>query len=57
MFLPIAVLGTMRSAVGSAQLLISQKFEQFRGLCNENLVSNCIAPLSISLQINTTLLT
>ena len=34
-----AVLGTIRSAVGSAQLLISQKFEQFRGLCNENLVS------------------
>lgn len=33
------VLGTIRSAVGSAQLLISQKFEQFRGLCNENLVS------------------
>ncbi|XP_013878484.1 disks large-associated protein 4 isoform X2 [Austrofundulus limnaeus] len=31
------VLGTIRSAVGSAQLLISQKFEQFRGLCNENL--------------------
>lgn len=35
------VLGTIRSAVGSAQLLISQKFEQFRGLCNENLVSFC----------------
>lgn len=34
-----AVLGTIRSAVGSAQLLMSQKFEQFRGLCNENLVS------------------
>uniref|UniRef100_A0A3B3ZKN3 Uncharacterized protein n=1 Tax=Periophthalmus magnuspinnatus TaxID=409849 RepID=A0A3B3ZKN3_9GOBI len=33
------VLGTIRSAVGSAQLLISQKFEQFRGLCNENLVN------------------
>ncbi|XP_008317729.1 disks large-associated protein 4 isoform X2 [Cynoglossus semilaevis] len=31
------VLGTIRSAVGSAQLLMSQKFEQFRGLCNENL--------------------
>ncbi|XP_072305265.1 disks large-associated protein 4 isoform X3 [Eucyclogobius newberryi] len=31
------VLGTIRSAVGSAQLLIAQKFEQFRGLCNENL--------------------
>ncbi|XP_070766117.1 disks large-associated protein 4 isoform X2 [Enoplosus armatus] len=34
------VLGTIRSAVGSAQLLISQKFEQFRGLCNENLKVN-----------------
>lgn len=37
-----AVLGTIRSAVGSAQLLISQKFEQFRGLCNENLVSGSV---------------
>ncbi|TMS16505.1 disks large-associated protein 4 isoform X2 [Larimichthys crocea] len=34
------VLGTIRSAVGSAQLLMSQKFEQFRGLCNENLNMN-----------------
>uniref|UniRef100_A0A3Q3N7U2 Uncharacterized protein n=2 Tax=Mastacembelus armatus TaxID=205130 RepID=A0A3Q3N7U2_9TELE len=34
------VLGTIRSAVGSAQLLMSQKFEQFRGLCNENLNLN-----------------
>ncbi|KAF7653275.1 hypothetical protein LDENG_00085310 [Lucifuga dentata] len=34
------VLGTIRSAVGSAQLLMSQKFEQFRGLCNENLNAN-----------------
>ncbi|KAK2851670.1 hypothetical protein Q5P01_007946 [Channa striata] len=34
------VLGTIRSAVGSAQLLISQKFEQFRGLCKENLNMN-----------------
>ncbi|CAK6957540.1 disks large-associated protein 4-like isoform X2 [Scomber scombrus] len=34
------VLGTIRSAVGSAQLLISKKFEQFRGLCNENLNIN-----------------
>ncbi|TWW56935.1 Disks large-associated protein 4 [Takifugu flavidus] len=34
------VLGMTRSAVGSAQLLISQKFEQFRGLCNENLNIN-----------------
>ncbi|XP_061591394.1 disks large-associated protein 4 isoform X2 [Cololabis saira] len=34
------VLGTIRSAVGSAQLLITKKFEQFRGLCKENLNVN-----------------
>uniref|UniRef100_A0A8P4G863 Disks large-associated protein 1 n=1 Tax=Dicentrarchus labrax TaxID=13489 RepID=A0A8P4G863_DICLA len=33
-------LGKMRSAVGSAQLLISQKFQQFRELCEENLNPN-----------------
>lgn len=33
-------MGTVRSAVGSAQLLIAQKFQQFRGLCDENLVSS-----------------
>lgn len=32
------VLGKMRLAVGSAQLLMSQKFQQFRELCEENLV-------------------
>ncbi|KPP79971.1 hypothetical protein Z043_100404 [Scleropages formosus] len=31
------VLGRIRSAVGSAQLLMSQKFQQFRGLCDQNL--------------------
>uniref|UniRef100_A0A3B5MR12 Discs, large (Drosophila) homolog-associated protein 4b n=1 Tax=Xiphophorus couchianus TaxID=32473 RepID=A0A3B5MR12_9TELE len=30
-------LGKVRSAVGSAQLLMSQKFQQFRGLCEQNL--------------------
>uniref|UniRef100_A0A3Q2YWA8 Discs, large (Drosophila) homolog-associated protein 1a n=1 Tax=Hippocampus comes TaxID=109280 RepID=A0A3Q2YWA8_HIPCM len=35
--LPEDVLGKMRSAVGSAQLLMSQKFQQFRELCEENL--------------------
>ena len=35
---PSLVLGKVRSAVGSAQLLISQKFQQFRGLCEQNLV-------------------
>lgn len=34
-----SVLEKMRTAVGSAQLLISQKFQQFRELCEENLVS------------------
>ncbi|XP_061661458.1 disks large-associated protein 1 isoform X2 [Syngnathoides biaculeatus] len=35
--LPDDVLGKIRSAVGSAQLLMSQKFQQFRELCEENL--------------------
>ncbi|KAG9348030.1 hypothetical protein JZ751_004050 [Albula glossodonta] len=33
-------LGKIRSAVGSAQLLMSQKFQQFRELCEENLNPN-----------------
>lgn len=37
--LPLSVLGKVLSAVGSAQLLMSQKFQQFRGLCEQNLVS------------------
>lgn len=41
-FILSSVLGKVRSAVGSAQLLISQKFQQFRGLCDQNLV--CILP-------------
>lgn len=41
-----AVLGKVRSAVGSAQLLMSQKFQQFRGLCEQNLVS---LPLILSI--------
>lgn len=39
------VLGKIRSAVGSAQLLMSQKFQQFRGLCEQNLV--CISPFCV----------
>ncbi|XP_077365763.1 disks large-associated protein 1 isoform X2 [Festucalex cinctus] len=35
--LPDDILGKIRSAVGSAQLLMSQKFQQFRELCEENL--------------------
>ncbi|XP_026853414.2 disks large-associated protein 4 isoform X1 [Electrophorus electricus] len=34
------VLGKVRSAVGSAQLLMSQKFQQFIGLCEQNLNVN-----------------
>ncbi|KAI5616936.1 disks large-associated protein 1 isoform X2 [Silurus asotus] len=34
--LPDDILGKIRSAVGSAQLLMSQKFQQFRELCEEN---------------------
>ncbi|XP_043082812.1 disks large-associated protein 1-like [Puntigrus tetrazona] len=38
--LPEDILGKIRSAVGSAQLLMSQKFQQFRELCEENLNPN-----------------
>uniref|UniRef100_A0A668AQ04 Discs, large (Drosophila) homolog-associated protein 1a n=1 Tax=Myripristis murdjan TaxID=586833 RepID=A0A668AQ04_9TELE len=38
--LPDEILGKMRSAVGSAQLLMSQKFQQFKDLCEENLNPN-----------------
>lgn len=38
------VLGKVLSAVGSAQLLMSQKFQQFRGLCEQNLVSMTLSP-------------
>ncbi|XP_069508407.1 disks large-associated protein 4 isoform X2 [Ambystoma mexicanum] len=34
------VTGKVLSAVGSAQLLMSQKFQQFRGLCEQNLNPN-----------------
>ncbi|KAM8868269.1 disks large-associated protein 4 isoform 5-T7 [Synchiropus picturatus] len=34
------VLGKVCSAIGSAQLLMSQKFQQFRGLCEQNLNVN-----------------
>lgn len=40
-FVPPPVLGKIRSAVGSAQLLMSQKFQQFYWLCQQNMVS-CI---------------
>ncbi|KTF86013.1 hypothetical protein cypCar_00042780, partial [Cyprinus carpio] len=33
-------LGKVRIAVGCAQLLMSQKFQQFRGLCEQNLNVN-----------------
>ncbi|KAM6908680.1 disks large-associated protein 1-like isoform 2-T2 [Lycodopsis pacificus] len=38
--LPDEILGKIRSAVGSALLLMSQKFQQFRELCAENLNPN-----------------
>ncbi|XP_041847535.1 disks large-associated protein 1 isoform X3 [Melanotaenia boesemani] len=38
--LPDEILGKMRSAMGSAELLMSQKFQQFRELCEENLNPN-----------------
>lgn len=38
-FVLSAVLGKIRSAVGSAQLLMSQKFQQFYWLCQQNMVS------------------
>lgn len=46
-FPPPIVLGKVLSAVGSAQLLMSQKFQQFHGLCEQNLVSKVLfLPLS-----------
>ncbi|XP_051538674.1 disks large-associated protein 1-like isoform X1 [Myxocyprinus asiaticus] len=45
--LPEEILGKIRSAVGSAQLLMSQKFQQFRELCEENLNPNAhLRPVS-----------
>ncbi|KAG9479024.1 disks large-associated protein 1 [Eleutherodactylus coqui] len=38
--LPVPILEKIRSAVGCAQLLMSQKFYQFRELCEENLNPN-----------------
>lgn len=37
--MPVSVSGQLRTTVGKVNLLISQKFAQFRGLCN-----NCIEP-------------
>uniref|UniRef100_A0A6Q2XEJ5 Discs, large (Drosophila) homolog-associated protein 1b n=1 Tax=Esox lucius TaxID=8010 RepID=A0A6Q2XEJ5_ESOLU len=45
--LPDDILGKIRLAVGSAQLLMSQKFQQFRELCEENLNPNAhLRPIS-----------
>ncbi|XP_020953388.1 disks large-associated protein 1 isoform X7 [Sus scrofa] len=38
--LPEDIIGKIRTAVGSAQLLMAQKFYQFRELCEENLNPN-----------------
>ncbi|MEE6464386.1 hypothetical protein FKM82_006246 [Ascaphus truei] len=43
--LPGPILDKIRGAVGCAQLLMSQKFYQFRELCEENLVCICLTPL------------
>ncbi|XP_055490184.1 disks large-associated protein 1 isoform X1 [Leucoraja erinacea] len=40
------ILGKIRSAVGSAQLLMSQKFQQFSGLCEENMNPNACPRLT-----------
>lgn len=42
------VLGKIRSAVGSAQLLMSQKFQQFYWLCQQNLVSMFVEKDTVS---------
>ncbi|XP_059835475.1 disks large-associated protein 1 [Hypanus sabinus] len=44
--LPEEILGKIRSAVGSAQLLMSQKFQQFSGLCEENMNPNACPRLT-----------
>uniref|UniRef100_UPI00398E66C9 disks large-associated protein 1 isoform X2 n=1 Tax=Pristiophorus japonicus TaxID=55135 RepID=UPI00398E66C9 len=44
--LPEEILGKIRSAIGSAQLLMSQKFQQFSGLCEENMNPNACPQLT-----------
>ncbi|XP_038665103.1 disks large-associated protein 1 isoform X2 [Scyliorhinus canicula] len=44
--LPEEILGKIRSAIGSAQLLMSQKFQQFSGLCEENMNPNACPRLT-----------
>ncbi|XP_061452055.1 disks large-associated protein 1 isoform X3 [Rhineura floridana] len=43
--LPEEILGKIRTAVGSAQLLMAQKFYQFRELCEENLERRAPPPV------------
>lgn len=43
-FLLLAVAGMLRTAVGKATLLVSDKFAQFRGLCEENLAASGATP-------------
>ncbi|KAM9719721.1 disks large-associated protein 1-like isoform 2-T2 [Menidia menidia] len=40
--LPEDILSKMRTAIGSAQLLMSQKFQQFRELCEDNMNPNTL---------------
>ena len=46
---PDEIEGNLRAAVGKAGLLMSKKFKQFRGLCQDNLVS--IPMISINYNI------
>ena len=44
-------LGQIQTTIGKAQLLINQKFKQFRGLCLKNIVSVkqfCILIMSVN---------
>ena len=41
--LPEEITGKIRAAAGKARLLVRQKFKQFEGLCNQNLVSEILS--------------
>ena len=47
----VSVLGKIRSAVGSAQLLMSQKFQQFYWLCQQNLVKKKKESMSVCVYV------
>ena len=35
------IVGQIQTSIGKGQLLINQKFKQFRGLCDKNIVCIC----------------